>query len=410
MTIETTSVNGQLAQHDPTGALTPSEAVTKAIHAWVSGLDIAAQGAEFVVDTPACPDSFWPLPPDVRVWQIPGKNPKLRLPDESEVSYLTRRRIAVQTVGFVVRYGLGLGLAPEVSLNGIFVIGGRPSMYAEQMVALVKSHGHGHRVIERTAERCTVEVRRRGETDWEQFAFGIDDAIRAGYVKGKGPNKDGKAGNDKYNLDPAAMLYARASSIACKTKFPDALRGMATYEELQDERSQDDGRGPTITTVTAQDIKTRTGGHPVTVHAVGRPDATAETGNSGIITTVTEPAASQATDQTDRPTGEGAAETGELITLPQSKRLYALLRKLDLAASDDKAAALAVISYIVERPVDSTKHLTSREATDANARLDELTRREEAKWRAEIRFMAAGGIPDATAPTTGTHAGSEADQ
>ncbi len=400
MTIQTTSVNSRLAQHDPTGVLTPSEAVTSAIHAWVSGLDIAVQGAQFIVDTPACPDSFWPLPPNVKVSGIPGKNPKLQLPDESRESYLARRTIAAQTVGYVVRYGLGLGLAPEVSLNGIFVIGGRPSMYAEQMVALIKSHGHGHRVTERTADRCVVEVRRRSETDWEQFEFTIDDAIRAGHVPGKGKNvgKDDWKGNEKYNSDPKAMLYARASSIACKTKFPDTLRGMATYEELQDERSQDDERGRTITTVTAQDIKTRIA--PPAPAAVEAQQPQPER-------TVAADAASQPEQQRE---AQPAAETGELITLPQSKRLYSLLRKLDLAASDDKAAALVVISYIVGRPVESTKHLTAAEATVINARLDELTRREEGKWRAEVRFMVGGGIPGATEPTTGAHAGAEADQ
>lgn len=287
MTIETVTVNSQLAQHDPTGVLTPSEAVTSAIHAWVSGLDIAMRGAEYIVDTPACPDSFWPLPADQKIWQIPGKNPKLRLPGETEESYLIRRRIATQTAGFVVRYGLGLGLAPEVALNGIFVIGGRPSMYAEQMVALVKSHGHKHKVVERTAERCVVQVKHRDENDWEEFEFTLQAAIDAGYVKGKGPNvgknewgKDKTGGNDKYNLDPAAMLYARASSIACKTKFPEVLRGMATYEELQDERSQqDDEPGSVVTNVTAKDIKDRVARQPAaTVHALGRAAAAAETG------------------------------------------------------------------------------------------------------------------------------------
>lgn len=246
MTLETVNHHaaGALARHDPGVLPTPAEAVTSAIHAWVSGLDIAMQGADYVVDTPACPDSFWPLPGDTKIWNIPGKNPKLRLPDEDQESFLIRRRIAAQTVGFVVRYGLGLGLAPEVALNGIFVIGGRPSMYAEQMVALIKSQGHGHRVIERSAESCTVAVKHRDETDWEEFTFTMEDAIQAGYVKGKGPNagknewgKENKGGNEKYTTNPKTMLYARASSIACKTKFPDVLRGMVTYEEVQDERS-----------------------------------------------------------------------------------------------------------------------------------------------------------------------------
>ena len=64
MTLETVNYQAAkaLARHDPGVLPTPAEAVTAAIHAWVSGLDIAMQGADYVVDTPACPDSFWPLP------------------------------------------------------------------------------------------------------------------------------------------------------------------------------------------------------------------------------------------------------------------------------------------------------------------------------------------------------------
>ena len=383
MTLETSSTATQLAQHEPTGVLTPSEAVTSAIHAWVSGLDIAIRGAEFVVDTPACPDSFWPLPPDTKVWAIPGRNPKLRLPNESEESFLTRRRIAVQTVGFVVRYGLGLGLAPEVSLNGIFVIGGRPSMYAEQMVALIKARGHGHRVVERTAERCVVEVRHRSESDWEAFEFSMEDAVVAGYVKGKGPNKDGKGGNEKYSTDPKAMLYARASSIACKTKFPEDLRGMVTYEELQDERAQDDSEVRVITKVTASDIKARVARAepaPAPVEAGPRQEQ--------LDHSVATEAAARVEQQ--QAAAEPVGETGEVATLAQRRKIGALLRKLELGTEADKEAALTVISFIVERQVDSTQDLTTTEAGAVIRRLEGLEGEPEPKWRAEIRFMVAG--------------------
>jgi hypothetical protein len=378
VTIETTSTLGQLAQHDPTGVLTPSEAVTKAIHAWVSGLDIAVQGAEFIVDTPACPDSFWPLPADKKVSAIPGKNPKLQLPDESRESYLARRMVAAQTVGSVVRYGLGLGLAPEVALNGIFVIGGRYSMYAEQMVALIKSHGHKHRVIERTAERCVVEVRDRNETDWETFEFTMEAAITAGYVKGKGPNtgKDEWKGNDKYNTDGPGMLYARVSSIACKTKFPDVLRGMVTYEEMQDERARDDDQ-VRVTRVTAQDIKDRVAPR-------------VEARQPQLDHSVAENAAARVEERlASAPAASAApvAETGEAINLAQSRKLAGLLRKLDLDLAKEEVAARAVVSFIAERAVEHAKYLTTIEADKVIARLEELAAKDEKKWRAEIRFI-----------------------
>jgi predicted Fe-S protein YdhL (DUF1289 family) len=107
---------------------------------------------------------------------------------------------------------------------------------AEQMRALVLSKGHHFRTVERTAERCIVEVKRLG-TPGEpvRYEFTIEQAVRAGYVKGKGPNSNTKGGNDKYNSDPATMLYARATGIACKSEFPDVIRGMAVAEIADDE-------------------------------------------------------------------------------------------------------------------------------------------------------------------------------
>ena len=238
----------EIERHDQGGALalapTPSEAVTQALNAWVGGMALSVQGAEFMVDTPMCPDSFWPLPAGTKVHQIPDRNPKIPLPDEPRESYLARRKVATYTLGGIVRFGLQIGLPPEVAVQGIFMIGGRPSMYAEQMVALVKSHGHGHRVIERTAERCVVEVRRAGSQDWHRFEFTFEQAVRAGYVPRQGPNtgmnkwgKENTGGNEKYLTDPPAMLYARCSSIACRTEFPDVLRGLVSYEEATDERA-----------------------------------------------------------------------------------------------------------------------------------------------------------------------------
>ena len=233
------AASGALATFAPT----PSEAISAALEQWVGGVAASVRGAEYIVDTPMCPDSFWPLPAGV----TSSKAPKQLVGSEDRESFLARRQVAAYTLGAVVRYGLQLGLPPEVAVQGIFPIGGRMSMYAEQMVALVKSHGHGHRVIERTRERCIVEVCRRGTDEWHRFEFTFADAVAAGYVPNQGPNDkdhglwpsgDAKKspGNEKYLTDPATMLYARVSSIACRIEFPDVLRGLTSYEDVLDEQ------------------------------------------------------------------------------------------------------------------------------------------------------------------------------
>jgi hypothetical protein len=415
MTLETTGQQTlQLAHPSP---MTRADEVTQAVHAWVSGLDVAMRGAEYIVDTPACPDSFWPLPAGVKLWNIPDRNPKLRLPDESEESFAIRRRIAAQTAGFVVRYGLGIGLTPEVALNGIFVIGGRPSMYAEQMVALVKSHGHQHRVVEQTALRCTVEVRHRNEEEWESFAFTMDDAIRAGYVPGKGPNagndqwgKPKKGGNAKYDTDAPAMLYARASSIACRRKFPDVLRGMAAMEDIQDERSRvvvdvdDDERAATAPT-TAAAIRDRVAQIEA---ASGSAAATAEavTQLADAVDAATADAAPAGTS--DSPPPPPSPEPLDVRVWNQINRRFV---DLDVTGDGQKASRLAVISHILGHPVTRGGEMTAEEGQTV---LDNLSPQvvSEALGRSLARPAepdpAADGHPDA-GDETGDYAPDEAE-
>lgn len=377
MTLETT--HRHVAQNGATVVPSPSEAVTQAIHEWVSGLGVAMQGAEYIVDTPACPDSFWPLPSGVKAWNIPDKNPKLRLPDESEESFGIRRRIAAQTAGFVVRYGLGLGLAPEVALNGIFIIGGRPSMYSEQMVALVKSHGHGHQVIERTAESCTIQVKHRNDDEWQRFTFTMDDAIQAGYVPGKGPNegkdqwgKDRKGGNAKYLTDPKTMLHARVSSIACKIVFPDVLRGMASFEEVQDDLSlaRDDEEDTPPKPTTAASIRERlpqieatslrpTEQEDAAMTAAAVADLVKDVDDAMADDTVTEPAPATPEPQKVAP-----------LTPATWNAINRKFVDLEVIGDGQKAARLAVISHILGHPITRGSEMTADEGQTV---LDNLT-------------------------------------
>jgi len=422
MTLEIVNHEGQLAIRNQGTLPTQSDAVTAAVHAWVSGLDVAMQGADYIVDTPACPDSFWPLPGDTKLWNIPGKNPKLRLPNEDQESFLIRRRIAAQTVGFVVRYGLGLGLAPEVALNGIFVIGGRPSMYAEQMVALVKSQGHGHRVIERTAERCTVEVCHRGESEWQQFTFTMDDAIQAGYVKSQGPNagknewgKDKTGGNEKYTTNPKTMLYARASSIACKTVFPDVLRGMVTYEEIQDERSREpQEEAPiraTAAPTTAAAIRARVGPAAEVVaedkraaeffRRRGTEEPAATPPGSGLLRPPAEVAAEDArADAAD-------AATAKPVTAPDPEplnprtwdQINRRFVELEVTGDGQTARRLAVIRHILGRRIARGSEMTAEEGRTV---LDNLS--------AHVVYLVTGFRPETeAAPAAQPAASTEAD-
>ncbi len=122
--------------------------------------------------------------------------------------------------------GKSLGLDPMNALSNIFVVHGRPALYARTMTALVMAQGHEVIRTEATPERVTVSARRRGQDQWQDFTWTIGRAKTAGYTS-----------NSKYQSDPIAMLTAKAQAEACRTIAPDVLAGMpysAEEVELED--------------------------------------------------------------------------------------------------------------------------------------------------------------------------------
>lgn len=122
--------------------------------------------------------------------------------------------------------GKSLGLDPMNALSNIFVVHGRPALYARTMTALVMAQGHEVIRTEATPESVTVSARRKGQDRWQEFTWTIGRAKTAGYTS-----------NSKYQSDPIAMLTAKAQAEACRTIAPDVLAGMpysAEEMELED--------------------------------------------------------------------------------------------------------------------------------------------------------------------------------
>ncbi|QPK78293.1 hypothetical protein G7Y31_06800 [Corynebacterium lizhenjunii] len=121
-----------------------------------------------------------------------------------------------------ILYGAEIGLKPQQALQQVFVVHGKPAIYARTMVALLKAKGYRFSTVESTDEVVTVEgVSPRGEQ--ERSSWTIERAKKAGYTT-----------NKKYLTDPQAMLYAKAASEVCRKLAPDVLLGIAyTREELE---------------------------------------------------------------------------------------------------------------------------------------------------------------------------------
>jgi len=123
-----------------------------------------------------------------------------------------------------VQWGMELGLQPMQAMQSIAVINGRPALWGDTVIALVRSSSVCEYIYEADdGHTATCRVKRRGEEE-QVRSFSIDDAKLAGL--------HGKAG--PWTSYPKRMRQVRARAFALRDVFPDVLRGMPVAEELQD--------------------------------------------------------------------------------------------------------------------------------------------------------------------------------
>lgn len=123
-----------------------------------------------------------------------------------------------------IQWGAEVGLKPLQALQNIAVINGRPSLWGDAVIAIVKASPLCEYVKETDdGHTATCKVKRRGE-DEEVRTFSMDDAKTA--------NLSGKQG--PWTQYPKRMRQMRARAFALRDVFPDVLKGMPIAEELMD--------------------------------------------------------------------------------------------------------------------------------------------------------------------------------
>ena len=123
-----------------------------------------------------------------------------------------------------MQWGAELGLKPLQALQNLAVINGRPALWGDAVIALVRSSPLCEFVIETDdGSTATCRVKRRGEPE-QQRTFSMDDARAAGLLGKSGP----------WTQYPKRMRQMRARAFALRDVFPDVLRGMAVAEEVMD--------------------------------------------------------------------------------------------------------------------------------------------------------------------------------
>jgi len=135
-----------------------------------------------------------------------------------------------------IQMGAEVGLKPMQSLQNIAVINGRPSIWGDAALALVKRHKDYEfceEIFEKDDTIAVCKIKRRNEP-LKIITFTIDDAKRAGLLNG---DTNGFSPWKKYQK---RMLQMRARGFALRDSFPDALHGLITSEEAQDYKDNSD--------------------------------------------------------------------------------------------------------------------------------------------------------------------------
>ena len=123
-----------------------------------------------------------------------------------------------------MQWGAELGLKPLQALQNLAVINGRPALWGDAVIALVRNSPLCEFVIETDdGSTATCRVKRRGEPE-QQRTFSMDDARAAGLLGKSGP----------WTQYPRRMRQMRARAFALRDVFPDVLRGMPMAEEVMD--------------------------------------------------------------------------------------------------------------------------------------------------------------------------------
>jgi hypothetical protein len=124
-----------------------------------------------------------------------------------------------------MQWGAEVGLKPLQSLQNLAVINGRPNLWGDAVIALVRASPLCKYVIEEDDGRtATCRTWRVGAPCEQVERFGVDDATTAGLFGKQGP----------WTQYPKRMRKMRARAFLLRDVYPDVLRGLPIAEESMD--------------------------------------------------------------------------------------------------------------------------------------------------------------------------------
>ena len=193
--------------------------------------DEAMRFCHMMSESDLCPDTY---KPSTYLNRICGQNLEARKDPEN---IKRAKEMAVSNIFIACNYGSTLGLNPFQSLQGIAMVNGKPSVYGDTLLGLVRPLCDDFQewFDDQTGTAYCVLLR-KGSQHPTQARFSYQDAQRAGLTSKKGP----------WTQYPERMLKMRARGFAIRDAFPDVLSGIITREEAEDYPAQRNAEMPQI--------------------------------------------------------------------------------------------------------------------------------------------------------------------
>lgn len=195
------------------------------------------------------PSSVTPVPEATPLPPIAGGKPKSALIAVSEtgVSLKTMEDVFIfakavmdsqmapkgfdtpQKILVAIQMGMELGLSPMASLSNVAVINGRPTLWGDAVPGVCNASGKvedykDEQIGADESYGYRVTIKRRDRSEPVARTFTVSMAKKAGLWGKQGP----------WTQYPERMLLMRARTYAYRDSFPEALRGIPTYEEARD--------------------------------------------------------------------------------------------------------------------------------------------------------------------------------
>jgi len=150
-----------------------------------------------------------------------------------EKSGMAPKGMAQAQIIIAIQMGMELGLTPMAAIQNIAVINGRPTIWGDGMLAVVRGSGlfndsafderfEGEFPKDNYQAICVCA--RVGSETAHQRVYSIEDAKKAGLWGKSGP----------WQSYPKRMLQMRARAFALRDVFADVLRGIQAREEVLD--------------------------------------------------------------------------------------------------------------------------------------------------------------------------------